>query len=373
MIIIGVFKLKGRKRQIFYDLDKTLQELPYVSILIPAKDEEKNIGNCLDSILKQQYPLDRLEIVVVNDRSTDNTQFIIQTYMEKYKNIISINIKEIGTRLTGKQNAINEGLKYCSGDLILNTDADCLASSLWVYNVVSYFKPDVGFVAGFSIISNTEERESFFAKLQSMDMLFLMDAASGAIGLGLPVSCLGMNMAFRKELLQDVSYASIGYTVTEDAALIQKVTKDSQWKISAIYERNAAVFTYAVNSWKDFIKQRIRWTMGGRIISPWMQVILYSLFIFHLLILASLPLMLIYHDIIPVVLLSIFIKVLMDFVRCFHVFKEFGKGYLIYSFIFYEAFLIIYSVLISFGSLFIKKLSWKGEVYEKKNINFRDS
>ena len=341
--------------------------MPFVSILIPAKDEEQNIAGCLDSIINQKYDKDRYEIIVVNDRSTDNTLSIIQAYSEKYKNIKYIDIKQISTGMTGKQNAINEGLKYCSGEIILNTDADCIAEPLWILRTVSYFTPSIGLTIGFSNIHDSDISKSLFGRLQALDMLFLMDAASGAVGIGVPVSCLGMNMAFRKSLVDEISYDSIGYTVTEDAALIQKATKNSHWGITAVYEKDAAVSTFAENSLKDFIIQRLRWITGVPILSFWNKILLLSVFIYHLFIPISLILMFLHKGIAFAILLSLSIKIILDFIRCWHICREFHKTHLLKSFIPYEFFIIFYSVIIYFGSMFIKKINWKGKAYNKKS------
>jgi cellulose synthase/poly-beta-1,6-N-acetylglucosamine synthase-like glycosyltransferase len=297
----------------------------------------------------------------------DNTPSIIQAYSEKYGNIKYVNIEHINPGMTGKQNAINEGLKYCSGEIILNTDADCAAGPLWVSKTVSYFAPHVDLTIGFSNIKDSDVNESLFGRLKALDMLFLMDAASGAVGIGFPVSCLGMNMAFRKSVVEEISYSSIGYTVTEDAAMIQKAAKNSRWKITAVYEKDASVSTYAEKKLKDFILQRLRWVTGRQVLGPWTKILLHSVFLFHLFILISLPFMFFHKGVAFAILLLLSVKMILDFIRCWHVCRKFDKIHLLKSFIPYEFFIILYSILIYLGSIFIRKVSWKGKAYAKKS------
>jgi cellulose synthase/poly-beta-1,6-N-acetylglucosamine synthase-like glycosyltransferase len=359
---------------------------------VPARNEERAIADCLESLVQQRYPSDRYEIIVVNDRSTDNTPSIIKNYMEKYKTIKCVSIDSNPSELTGKQNALNEGLKLCAGEIILNTDADCIVGPLWVRRTVSYFTPQVGLTIGFSttyrsfkssksLKSNRVPEHSpteswndfngfngfndFFADLQSLDMLFLMDAAAGAIGMNVPVSCLGRNMAYRKAVLDDIGYSGMGYTVTEDAALIQAVAKKTNWDIAVVYDKAASVSTLAEESVKQFLSQRTRWALGGRATRSWSQIPLYATFLFHLCLAISFPLMFFARSLIAVTLFSVSVKVILDFVRCWRVCKEFDRTGLLMLFVPYEIFMTCYSILTGFGSIFIRKVRWKGEEYTR--------
>jgi len=369
-------------------LESGAGNLPFVSILVAARNEERAIADCLESLVQQQYPSDRYEIVVVNDRSTDNTPSIIKNYMGKYKAIKYVSIDSNSSGLTGKQNALNEGLKLCAGEIILNTDADCIAGPLWVRRTVSYFVPQVGLTVGFSTVYNTKAKgqrpknsmlyalhsmlRGLFAHLQSLDMLFLMDAAAGTIGMNAPVSCLGRNLAYRKAILDDIGYSGMGYTITEDAALIQAVAKKTNWDIAVVYDKAAAVLTFAEESIKQFLSQRVRWVLGGQATRSWLQIPLYASFLFHLCLAISFPLMFFARSLIAVTLVCVFVKVILDFVRCWRVCKEFQRADLLRLFIPYEVFMVFYSILAGLGSIFIRKVRWKGEVYTRNARHPRD-
>ena len=340
-------------------------DLPFVSILVPARDEEENIASCLDSLVRQQYPSDKYEIVVVNDRSTDSTPTMISGYQKEYDTVKSVNIDSNCSGLTGKQNAIKEGLKFCTGEYILNTDADCIVGPLWVRRMVSHFAPKVGIAIGFSTIRRANGSGSLFANLQSLDMLFLMDAAAGAIGVNVPVSCLGRNLACRKAALDDIDYSGMRYTVTEDAALVHTVAKRTDWSATAVYDRDASVLTFAEKKMKQLLSQRIRWVLGGRATRSWSQIPLHVVFLFHLYLVISFPLVLLARPFMFVVLLSILIKATMDFVRCHRVCREFDRTDLLRLFIPYEIFMVLYSTFTGFGSIFVRKVQWKGEVYSR--------
>jgi glycosyltransferase involved in cell wall biosynthesis len=95
---------------------------PKVSVIIPARNEEANIGGCLASLLDQDYP--NYEIIVVNDRSTDKTAAIVQAKQAAAKNVKLVQVEKLTPGWTGKNNALHHGVAHATGDWFLFTDAD---------------------------------------------------------------------------------------------------------------------------------------------------------------------------------------------------------------------------------------------------------
>ena len=355
ILIIGTSRLKKKI------IKSTV--LPFVSIIVPAKNEENTIGDCLDSLLNQQYPYDNYEIIVVNDRSSDKTPAIIKSYQEQHKIIKSLDIESNISGLTGKQNAINEGLKLCKGEIIFNIDADCIAPSMLVKQTVSYFSQKIGLTIGFHIPYSKDGLKPIFADLQALDMLFLMDAAAGSIGVNVHVSCAGSNLAYRKTILADKGYHDIGFTVTEDTALIQSIAKKSDWDVTVVYDKDTVVMTPAETRLKKFLAQRIRWTLGGLATRSWVLIPLYSMFFYHLCMVVSIILAFFIESLAGIVIVSFIVKLLIDFIRCWRVCKEFQRLDLLNVFVLYEYFMMFYSIISGFCSLFIRKIQWKDDTY----------
>jgi len=109
---------------------------PKVSVILPARNEEKFIGKCLDSLIKQDY--DNYEIVTINDSSNDATGDIIKKYSEKFPKVISVDAKPKPDGWIGKNWACIEGYKKASGDLLLFTDADTVHTSSVISLAVSH-------------------------------------------------------------------------------------------------------------------------------------------------------------------------------------------------------------------------------------------
>jgi glycosyltransferase involved in cell wall biosynthesis len=98
-----------------------------ISVIIPARNEEKNISSLLQSIANQTYPKNLLEIIVVDDNSTDKTAEIAQQF--PFVKLISLKENSINSY---KKKAIEIGIAACSGNLIVTTDADCIVKPHWL-------------------------------------------------------------------------------------------------------------------------------------------------------------------------------------------------------------------------------------------------
>ena len=102
--------------------EKKEHEKPRVSVILPARNEEKFIEKCLNSLVEQDY--DNYEIVAINDSSNDSTGDIMKKYSEKFSKVIFVDAKPKPDGWMGKNWACMEGYKVASGDLLLFTDAD---------------------------------------------------------------------------------------------------------------------------------------------------------------------------------------------------------------------------------------------------------
>jgi len=116
--------------------EKKKHEKPKVSIILPARNEEKFIEKCLDSLIKQDY--DNYEIITINDSSKDSTGDIIKKYSEKFPKVVFVDAKPKPDGWIGKNWACIEGYKKASGDLLLFTDADTVHTSSVISLAVSH-------------------------------------------------------------------------------------------------------------------------------------------------------------------------------------------------------------------------------------------
>lgn len=248
------------QRQKKYNINEN--DLPFVSIIIPARNEEKNIRKCIESISKCDYPSNKFEIIAVNDRSTDKTSDILNELLKSNNNlkIININQDNCDKNLKGKAGALQIGIENSKGSIILMTDADCIVHNKWIKSVVSCYSDEkVGLVASFTYI----EPHNYFEILQSLEWIYMHSAASGGIGLKQPLGCFGNNLSVRKAVFDEIGgYRKIKFSVTEDLALIQAVAKKKK-RIIYKPDEKMTVYTLPVKTLKEYLAQHHRWTVGG--------------------------------------------------------------------------------------------------------------
>ncbi|RPI17659.1 MAG: glycosyltransferase [Ignavibacteriae bacterium] len=267
LIILFILSLYFLEHLIFFiGLQKNLKLPPpagyvqSVSVIVAAKNEEACIGECIKSLLKLDYPQDKLQIVLVNDRSTDRTGEIMCDYTEKHKVLKYIEIKELKGKLKGKTNALAYAIKQSTGELIFTTDADIEVKSSWVKEMVKYYNDNTGLVSSYSII----KPRSFFWGIQAFDWIYLLTIGSGADGINNQISCLGNNMSYKRKAYDEIGgYENIKFSVTEDFMLLQTIKNKTKWKTRFPVNFDTVNYTLACKNIKELYGQKKRWTKGG--------------------------------------------------------------------------------------------------------------
>lgn len=235
--------------------------LPYISILIAARNEEVNIINCLKSIELIDYPKNKLEIIIGNDQSTDKTAELIEAFTKNKFYFKIINIASNLGNAKAKANVLAHLFKECNGEIIFVTDADIKVKSSWIKSILPYFKnPEVGIVSGTTVVNGN----SLFAKMQGIDWLYFSGLLTAFDNLGLKSTAVGNNMAVRKSAYQSTGgYESFEFSVTEDLALFTAIVQ-KDFKAINLLETNNLNFSKPQISFKNFFHQRKRWLIGAQ-------------------------------------------------------------------------------------------------------------
>ncbi len=239
-----------------------------VSVVIAARNEEKNIGFILEDLVNQTYSHDLYEVIIVNDGSDDATGEIVDSYVNHYPFVKHLRANvDNKNGLIAKKNALNQGIQLSSGELILTTDADCRVKSTWIETMTSYFTENVGMVVGFSQLGNPKKQYSTFEQLQAVDFLSLMGAAQGSLNLGCPLAASGQNLAYRRAAFDEVNgYQRIKNRISgDDVLLLQLVHKLTKWKIRFAPSAKAFNWTQPEKTIKSFLNQRKRWASNGSV------------------------------------------------------------------------------------------------------------
>lgn len=270
-------------------------KLPRVSVLIAARNEEHRLPGCLESLLQSHYPADKLQIVVVNDRSSDRTGEIAASFARHDARVMAVTCTRFLQNMSGKTNALCDGMEHASGEIILLTDADCLVPPHWVRAMVTQFTAEVGLVGGFTLLSPSPAlrnllpasyRASFFGKIQTLDWMYLLTVGAGAAGLDKPVSILGNNFGFRRAAYeQSGGYAKLGFSIIEDFALMRKILEHTKWRMRFALNADTAIFSFPAPTWREYIDQRQRWAAGGKEVGVFAKFLMLAAFFAHVMLL----------------------------------------------------------------------------------------
>ena len=348
--IIGWKKIKPVKKSDY---------LPYVSVVIAVRNEENEINRLLNNLALQIYPKQKLEFILVNDHSTDNTRKLLE--QSSVNNLRLINLKN---GLCGKKNAVSQGIDLALGEIILTSDADCTFSPLWVQNMVNSFAVEsVKFVSGpvtFHKISG------IFHSLQALEFLSLITSGASAIAINNPIFCNAANMAFRKkDFLELNNFNDNNIASGDDVFLLHSIKKRYPKGVVFVKEKDAIVKTNSVDTIKKFFSQRRRWTAKTTSYKD-----LTSIYVASLVLLVNFLVVFLFFT-------SFFIKNYFYFFLILYFFKFFIDFYFLYpslkffkrldliKWIFpFEFFYSCYIILIVFLS-FSMSFTWKDRVYKK--------
>ncbi|NUO18168.1 glycosyltransferase [bacterium] len=245
-------------------------ELPLVSIVVPARNEAANLPRLFKSLESLRYEYAKLELVLVNDDSTDQTCAVAHELSRKLPfrvRIFNASHGQTESLPPTKTLPLAQGIDEAKGEIILMTDGDCEVPQDWVLDIVRHFEQDVGLVCGITLpdYENTRKLETRF---ESVDWSLLLGVCAGMCRLGSPLALIGNNYAVRKKCYEDVgTFRGISHNRIDDIALFRAVADSKKWGIAFAVTQGACVVTLPVGSTTDLVNQRYRWMEGFRAIS----------------------------------------------------------------------------------------------------------
>ncbi|HVP17592.1 MAG TPA: glycosyltransferase [Spirochaetia bacterium] len=230
-------------------------------VIVALRNEERTLPALLES-LRVQTRNDAM-FLFVDDRSTDATGRLLDEFCaaEGERARVIHNTREPQV-LTGKQAALDLAFAASRGDVLLFTDGDCTVAPGWVEDMVGCFQdPAVGAAIG---RIELETDASFLQRFQAFEQPLLNQYNLGSVGIGLATGGFGNTMAVRAEAVRETGgFQVLGYSVTEDAMLLDAVCHKAGWKPSACVTAAGAARTIAKTRWADYVNQHTRWNAGG--------------------------------------------------------------------------------------------------------------
>ena len=240
-----------QNRENFYE-SKSYRSLPTVSVLVPAYNEEKTIGKTIRSLLNLDYPKNLLEIIVINDASTDRTGKIAEYFSKQGKIKLLTNKKN-----RGKAYSLNRGIRHAKGELIACIDADSIVEPQILKKMVGYF--DDKNVAAVTPALRVWKTTNFLEKIQHAEYLLNVFLRKALAFIDAIHVTPGVFSIYRKSVLLEVGGFETD-NLTEDMEIALKIHKFGYKIENSI---NAKSYTLCPDRWKDLLKQRIRWYRGA--------------------------------------------------------------------------------------------------------------
>lgn len=356
------------------------------SIIIPFRNEAKNIIHLINSLSQINYNKTKFEILFIDDDSTDDTVNLLNPYLLKNKHWKLINNQRKSN--SPKKDAINTAIQYAKYEWIITTDADCEVNENWLQSFGEYItqktvsknNKEPHFIAG-PVAYKTNK--SLLQNFQNMDFLSLIGSTIGAFGNKQPFLCNGANLCYKKEtfLAVDGFTGNDNIASGDDVFLMEKMLNKYPNSVSYLKSKEVIVTTSPKTTFKGLLDQRIRWASKTSASKNWFGKFVGMLvFLMNLMVTCSL-IFIIYkftfsesHEFINVwnlglrvenLCLIVFgLKFIVDLILIQKTYKFIGLKnrltYYTFSSILYPFFVVIVVFL-----SFFKRYEWKGRTFNK--------
>ena len=335
-------------------LVREVASTPFVSILIAVRNEEHNIIRCLQSISQLSYPADKLEILLGEDASTDNTYALIQEYIRDKPNFTCLPIREKLGQAKGKGNVLAHLTRNAKSNYFFITDADIAVPPHWIQNMLAGLKKEPGVVTGITTIAGNR----FFDRMQALDWINALGLMQVISDLKLPVSTMGNNMLITRQAYEETGgYENLPFSVTEDIQLFREVLKKKYGFIN-IFNAGVLARSTPLPNWLALLHQRKRWMQGTRYLPWYMGVILviYSSFYYFCFPFAA-------HTSINFVIAIFLGKLIFQTWFIYKCLQRLSLRMPLWNLLIYEIYVIFVSVTTIFFFLLPFKVRWKERKY----------
>ncbi|MBZ0207311.1 MAG: glycosyltransferase [Flavobacteriales bacterium] len=241
----------------------------FVSVIIPARDAAGTLTPLLQDLHVQHWPKELIEVLVVDDGSSDGTASIVQGLMRNWPGLRSVTATG-----EGKKAAISQGVAEARGEWIVLTDADARCGPRRVERIMRGVKrqnPDM-----LLLPVETRGHGGWVQTLQEDEQTALLGVAAGTALQGNPVLANGANMAFRKAAFQAVGgYAGDRWASGDDLFLLRRMLKAGR-KVSYLLDPEVVVVVQAEERFAGFWKQRLRWAGKMRAVGGWGNLVVLA-------------------------------------------------------------------------------------------------
>lgn len=232
----------------------------FISVIVPARNEEANLYALLNCLRNQTYPIDKFEVIIIDDHSSDNTAAIVSAFPLSNLKLIKLADHVDDNINSYKKKAIDVAISHSKGELIVTTDADCISKPDWLKTVAAFYE-SAGRPPMIVMPVLIESNNSLIGIFQTLDFMTLQGVTGGAVQLGLHAMCNGANLAYTRAAFDAVSgFEGIDALASgDDILLMNKMQRQYPGSIRYLKSKNVIVSTSAMPTIRDLMHQRIRW------------------------------------------------------------------------------------------------------------------
>lgn len=222
------------------------------TIVVPFRDESKNLPILLESFSKLNYPIHLFEVILIDDDT-------IETFKIPNLSFKMSVIKNKRISNSPKKEAITTAIEYVNTDWVITTDADCVVNKNWLLNLDEYINShDVSMIAG-AVTYNC--KPTFLHHFQLLDFTSLQAVTIASFGLGKGFLCNGANFAYKKSFFQALEGFKGNDQIAsgDDVFLLQKAMSKFPEKVHYLKSKDTIVITKPLDNWQSLFQQRVRW------------------------------------------------------------------------------------------------------------------
>jgi glycosyltransferase involved in cell wall biosynthesis len=251
-LIFGFNKMKS-----FHVTDLTPKTA--FTIVIPFRNEAKNLPKLLESISNLNYPHKMIEIILVDDFSTDNSERICIQWRMKYEHLDTTLLENLHLSYSPKKDAIGRAMPIAKHDWIVTTDADCIVNKNWLLTLDNYIQTNNPEMIVGAVLYRA--KNNWFHHFQQLDLISLQGVTIGSFGIGKPFMCNGANFTYTKKIFSEIGgFGGISDKASgDDVFLLQKAVNTNKEKVHYIKNNDVIVKTKPENNLYKLFMQRVRW------------------------------------------------------------------------------------------------------------------
>ena len=253
----------------------------FLTVVVPARNEEAHLAACLESLSRQKYPAQLFEVVVADDHSGDRTADIVQQYAGTRIKYVSPT-EVAATGIAHKKAALTAAIAKARGSVIVTVDADCIAGrDLLACHAYSHEVGNADMVVGPVQYDGADNPLGIF---QALDFMAMQGITAATHRLGLGNMCNGANLSFSKRVFDELGgYAGTTHLATgDDYLLMTKFAARPNTRIAYLKTQEAIVSTPPQPDWRSFLAQRTRWaSKSGKYKDPLLTTVLVFVYLYN--------------------------------------------------------------------------------------------